>query len=96
MGVIAVALPEVLGNGYETINLILGQQLGVGLLVVIMFAKAIATTASVSSGSPGGVFTPSLLLGAALAESSAISCCASARPAARARSRRTRWSGWRR
>ncbi|MEI9948063.1 MAG: chloride channel protein [Pseudomonadota bacterium] len=66
VGAIAILLPQVLGNGYETINLILGQQLGVGLLVVILFAKAIATTASVSSGSPGGVFTPSLLLGAAL------------------------------
>ena len=36
------------------------------VLVVLFFAKALATTASVSSGSPGGVFTPSLLLGAAL------------------------------
>jgi len=66
VGAIAVSLPEVTGNGYETINLILGQQLGIGLLALILFAKAAATTASVSSGSPGGVFTPSLLLGAAL------------------------------
>ncbi|MEI9935912.1 MAG: chloride channel protein [Pseudomonadota bacterium] len=66
VGGIAILLPEVTGNGYETVNLILGQQLSIGLLVLILFAKAIATTASVSSGSPGGVFTPSLLLGAAL------------------------------
>jgi len=66
VGTIAILLPEVTGNGYETINLILGQQLGIGLLTLILFAKAIATTASVSSGSPGGVFTPSLLIGAAL------------------------------
>ena len=66
VGAIAIGLPEITGNGYETINLILGQQLGIGLLLLIWFAKAIATTASVSSGSPGGVFTPSLLLGAAL------------------------------
>jgi chloride channel protein, CIC family len=66
VGLIALFLPEVTGNGYETINLILGQQLSLGLLALILFAKAIATTASVSSGSPGGVFTPSLLLGAAL------------------------------
>lgn len=66
VGVIAILLPQVTGNGYEAINLILGQQLGVGVLLVLFFAKALATTASVSSGSPGGVFTPSLLLGAAL------------------------------
>jgi CIC family chloride channel protein len=66
VGVIAIALPQVTGNGYEAINLILGQKLGVAVLVVLFFAKALATTASVSSGSPGGVFTPSLLLGAAL------------------------------
>ena len=66
LGAIAILLPQVLGNGYETINLILGQELPLGLLLVLLFAKPIATTASVSSGSPGGVFTPSLLLGAAL------------------------------
>jgi chloride channel protein, CIC family len=66
VGSIALALPEVTGNGYETINLILGQRLGIGLLALVLCAKAIATTASVSSGSPGGVFTPSLLLGAAM------------------------------
>ena len=66
VGVIAIALPQVTGNGYEAINLILSQKLGIAVLVVLFFAKALATTASVSSGSPGGVFTPSLLLGAAL------------------------------
>jgi len=66
VGAIAIGLPQVTGNGYETINQILGQRLSIGLLLLILFAKAIATTASVSSGSPGGVFTPSLLLGAAL------------------------------
>ena len=66
VGTMAVALPQVTGNGYEAINLILGQQLSVGLVVLLLFAKALATTASVASGSPGGVFTPSLFLGAAL------------------------------
>lgn len=66
VGAMAIVLPQVTGNGYEAINLILSQRLELGVLVVILFAKAVATTASVSSGSPGGVFTPSLLLGAAL------------------------------
>jgi CIC family chloride channel protein len=66
VGSLALALPEVTGNGYEAINLILGQQLSIGLVLLLLFAKALATTSSVSSGSPGGVFTPSLFLGAAL------------------------------
>jgi CIC family chloride channel protein len=66
VGVIAVLWPQVTGNGYEAINLILGEQLSIGLIVLLLVAKALATTASVSSGSPGGVFTPSLFLGAAL------------------------------
>jgi len=66
VGAMAIALPQVTGNGYEVINLILSQRLELSVLIVIFFAKAVATTASVSSGSPGGVFTPSLLLGAAL------------------------------
>lgn len=66
VGALALVLPQVTGNGYEAINLILGQQLSIGLVLVLLFAKAFATTASVSSGSPGGVFTPSLFLGAAL------------------------------
>ncbi len=66
VGLLALAWPEVTGNGYEAINLILNQRLAIGLVVVLLFAKAFATTASVSSGSPGGVFTPSLFLGAAL------------------------------
>ncbi len=66
VGLLACVWPQVTGNGYEAINLILGERLSIGLVIVLLFAKAIATTASVSSGSPGGVFTPSLFLGAAL------------------------------
>jgi CIC family chloride channel protein len=66
VGATAIVWPQVTGNGYEAINLILGEQISIGLVIVLLFAKAFATTASVSSGSPGGVFTPSLFLGAAL------------------------------
>jgi len=44
----------------------LGGELGAKRLLTLLIAKAIATVASVSSGSPGGVFTPTLFLGAAL------------------------------
>lgn len=66
VGVIALRLPEVTGNGYEPLNAVLDGRFAHGMLALLFLAKAVATTASVSSGSPGGVFTPTLLLGAAL------------------------------
>ncbi len=58
-------LPEIAGNGYEPLNLLLDGRFSVGLVALLLFGKMIATTASVSSGSPGGVFTPTLLIGGA-------------------------------
>jgi CIC family chloride channel protein len=66
VGAIALWLPSVTGNGYEPINTILDGAMPVGLVAAVVAAKAFATTASVSSGSPGGVFTPTLLLGCGL------------------------------
>ncbi|HZX94685.1 MAG TPA: chloride channel protein [Myxococcales bacterium] len=66
VGVIALRLPEVTGNGYEAIQRILDARMAGAILGVLLVAKAAATIASVSSGSPGGVFTPSMFLGAAL------------------------------
>lgn len=64
-GLVAV-LPEVAGNGYEPLNAILNGQYALRFVAVLLVAKCLATTASVSSGSPGGVFTPTLLLGGGL------------------------------
>jgi CIC family chloride channel protein len=75
-GVIAL-LPEVSGNGYEPLNEILDGRYG-GLFVLgLLAAKTFATTASVSSGSPGGVFTPILLVGGSVGYLSglALSAC---------------------
>ena len=66
IGALAIGLPQVTGNGYEAINLILGGHVALRLMLLLLLAKAVATTASVSSGSPGGVFTPTLFIGAAL------------------------------
>jgi len=66
VGAIAVVLPQVTGNGYEPLNAMLDGTVPLQLVLCLLLAKAFATTASVSSGSPGGVFTPTLLLGAAV------------------------------
>jgi CIC family chloride channel protein len=63
VGALALVLPGVTGNGYEPINTMLDGALSVGMVAALVVAKAVATTASVSSGSPGGAFTPTLLLG---------------------------------
>ena len=66
VGALAIWLPAVTGNGYEAIQLILDAKIAGAILGVLLVAKAAATISSVSSGSPGGVFTPSMFLGAAL------------------------------
>jgi len=66
VGAIAIWIPEVAGNGYEPLNALLNQQLAVGVLIVLIIAKMIATSASVASGVPGGIFTAVLLVGGAL------------------------------
>jgi CIC family chloride channel protein len=64
VGGFAVFMPQVTGNGYEPLNAMLDGEMALGLVAWLVVAKCFATTASVSSGSPGGVFTPTLLFGA--------------------------------
>ena len=62
-GAIIVALPQVAGNGFEPLNALLDGTISIQLVALLLVAKAIATTSSVASGSPGGVFTPTMLIG---------------------------------
>ena len=66
VGALGIGLPEVLGNGFEGTNRILAGGLTVLALGLLFVGKTVATAATVGSGTPGGVFTPSLLVGAAL------------------------------
>ncbi|MBI4586879.1 MAG: ClcB-like voltage-gated chloride channel protein [Planctomycetes bacterium] len=66
IGLIGLQFPHVWGNGYEAVNRILNQQLAGGLILILFFLKIIATSVTVGSGGSGGVFTPSLFVGAAL------------------------------
>jgi CIC family chloride channel protein len=65
VGVLAVWLPTVAGNGYEPLNQILDHRLVTATILALLLSKIIATSASVASGVPGGIFTPMLLAGAA-------------------------------
>ena len=66
VGTLAMWLPAVVGNGYEPLNRILDSPMAVNAVAVLLVAKLIATSGSVASGVPGGIFTPMLLMGAAL------------------------------
>lgn len=67
LGVVSIEFPEVLGNGSD-----LCQMLFVGgvtswvVLLPLLFLKPCATVMCIRSGTPGGLFTPSLTLGALL------------------------------
>jgi chloride channel protein, CIC family len=64
-GVVAL-LPAVAGNGYEPLHALLAGAVPTLVVAELLFGKCLATVASVSSGSPGGVFTPTLLVGGAI------------------------------
>lgn len=67
VGVVGIMLPQIFGVGYDTIDQLLnGQNFGLGLLLILVLAKLVMTSISIGGGFPGGVFAPSLFLGAAL------------------------------
>ena len=64
VGVISVWVPEVWGNGYSVVNHILHSPWTWTAIVTVLVFKLIATAATVGSGAVGGVFTPTLFVGA--------------------------------
>jgi CIC family chloride channel protein len=55
------------GVGYATVQaILLGQLSAVGLLFLLFLCKLLATTLSLGSGSSGGIFSPSLFMGATI------------------------------
>lgn len=66
LGGVGILCPNVFGVGYESINLSLTETLTLALVLFILGAKFLATVLSLGSGMSGGVFAPSLFLGAML------------------------------
>lgn len=66
VGIIAIRFPQVYGVGYESINDALWGKDVTILLALLIFMKIIATSATLGSGGSGGVFAPSLFVGAML------------------------------
>ncbi|MFL5350963.1 MAG: chloride channel protein [Hyalangium sp.] len=66
VGIAAIWLPHLLGNGYDAVNAALLGKLSLLLLLVLPLAKLLATSLCAGAGVPGGLFTPSLFYGALL------------------------------
>lgn len=66
VGLLALRLPQVLGGGYGWMQLAIDGKMALGVLLVLIFAKIGAFSLTVSSGGSGGVFAPSLCVGAML------------------------------
>lgn len=66
VGGLSVIRPEVWGNGYSVVNSLLHQSWLWQNVLLILLLKIIATVLTSGSGAVGGVFTPTLFIGAAL------------------------------
>lgn len=66
VGGIGIFLPNVLGTGYDTIDLSILNKMIWYLAILIAIAKIITTALTLSSGGSGGVFAPALVVGATL------------------------------
>lgn len=64
VGLVSMYEPQVWGNGYSVVNSILGSPWVWQALLLVLAAKLLATSATVGSGAVGGVFTPTLFVGA--------------------------------
>ena len=66
VGAISIRQPEVWGNGYGVVESILNSHWTWEALLTILLLKVLATVATTGSGAVGGVFTPTLFVGAVL------------------------------
>jgi CIC family chloride channel protein len=64
IGLIAIRFPEIFGVGYEAINEALTGGLGWKLLLILVVVKILAVSLTIGSGGSGGIFAPSLFIGA--------------------------------
>ena len=64
IGTIGLGFPQIFGVGYETIHQSLLGNMEIWLLLALVFIKILATSITLGSGCSGGIFAPSLFMGA--------------------------------
>ena len=63
-GVVALYLPQAIGGCHSTLDAVLSNEFPLMLLVLALLAKFLLTVVAYGSGVPGGIFAPSLVMGA--------------------------------
>jgi CIC family chloride channel protein len=66
VGVVGYFFPRVFGYGYDTIAAMLNQEIILRTLLFLFVFKIVAFVLTIGSGASGGIFSPSLFIGAAL------------------------------
>ena len=66
IGCIALGFPHIMGVGYDTIEVLFNGELTLGIILFLVLAKIFATSVTIGSGGSGGIFAPSLFIGAML------------------------------
>jgi CIC family chloride channel protein len=64
LGALLLAVPQMYGVGYPVMNNVIGGHVVVGLILLFLISKVLATSLTLSIGGSGGVFAPSLFIGA--------------------------------
>jgi chloride channel protein, CIC family len=66
VGIMALFVPQVLGVGYAYVGDALNGRMALGIMAILVVLKLLAVTTSYGSGNAGGIFGPSLFIGAML------------------------------
>ncbi len=66
VGLIALFVPHIIMVGADSVNDIIWGRLPLSMLLLILIAKIVATPLTISSGGSGGIFFPSLIIGATI------------------------------
>ena len=62
--IVSLAIPEIMGLGYDTLNLAINGKVILTTLVIIVIAKTMVTPVVIALGIPGGLIGPCLMIGA--------------------------------
>src|SRR3954451_19261956 len=66
LGLLLLAVPQMYGVGYPVLGSAVDGRYAIGFLMFLLVAKMVATSLTIGIGGSGGVFAPSLFLGAML------------------------------
>lgn len=66
LGLLLLAVPQMYGVGYPVLSHAIEGQYVIAVVVLLLVAKVVATSLTIAIGGSGGVFAPSLFMGAML------------------------------